>query len=299
MRDAAPGLDAAGDTAGDGPGSQVADCWSRWLDGPLAIDASSVQELTELALPNVDDRNPWISDNGRHLYFSRNQGQSDVYLATRGSSTGAFSSANPVAGMNSGQADSRAWLTPDELTAALASDRNGSLQIYLAGRSAEGDPFGTPDRGHLTAVNSVGNLRFDPYLSPDGLRLYFAADSGPSNKLQIRIATRMGATADFGTSAVVPGTGGSSSNMADPALYQNERLLLFSAFPSAMGATGDLWYATRADIADSFGTPVRIPSVNSGSNDFDPVLSADGCELYFASTRDGGRFHLFHAQVMK
>jgi hypothetical protein len=26
------------------------------------------------------------------------------------------------------------------------------------------------------------------------------------------------------------------------------------------------------------------------------VLSADGCELYFASTRVGGKYHLFRAQ---
>jgi len=29
------------------------------------------------------------------------------------------------------------------------------------------------------------------------------------------------------------------------------------------------------------------------------VLSPDGCDLYFASTRRGGKFHLFHAQVTK
>jgi hypothetical protein len=39
----------------------------------------------------------------------------------------------------------------------------------------------------------------------------------------------------------------------------------------------------------------------SGSrNNADPVLSADGCELYFSSTRDAdGRYQLFHAPVTK
>jgi hypothetical protein len=304
--DAATGSDAAidatGSGSGDGPGSETADCFSHWLGGPLAIDPTSVQELTPLVLLNVDDRNPWISDDGLKLYFSRNpgmQGQGDVYLATRGATTDAFTAAQPVTSLNTAQAESRAWLTPDQLTGALASDREGSLRIYLATRAAETDPFGPADRSHLAMVNGLALQRFDPYLSADSLRLYFAADSGPSGKLQLRIATRTGATADFGPPAVVPGTGNNSSNIADPALYQSERLLLFSAFPVGAGQTGDLWYATRATIADSFGTPVKIPSVNSDTNDFDPVLSANGCELYFASTRDGGKFHLFRAQVTR
>jgi Tol biopolymer transport system component len=44
---------------------------------------------------------------------------------------------------------------------------------------------------------------------------------------------------------------------------------------------------------------VPIPTVNGASNDGDPVLSADGCELYFASDRNGGKYHLFHAEIAK
>jgi hypothetical protein len=29
------------------------------------------------------------------------------------------------------------------------------------------------------------------------------------------------------------------------------------------------------------------------------MLSDDGCELYFASTRNGGKYHLFHAELTK
>lgn len=43
-----------------------------------------------------------------------------------------------------------------------------------------------------------------------------------------------------------------------------------------------------------------IPTVNTPSNEIDPVLSQDGCELYFASDRDAdGHYHLFHAAVVK
>jgi len=40
------------------------------------------------------------------------------------------------------------------------------------------------------------------------------------------------------------------------------------------------------------------PTVNGASNDGDPVLSADGCELYFAARRDGD-FDLYVSQVAR
>jgi len=64
----------------------------------------------------------------------------------------------------------------------------------------------------------------------------------------------------------------------------------------AAGA-GNLWYATRASAAVDFGPPQLVPSVNSDLDDGDPVLSADGCELYFASNR-AGKYHLFRVRVM-
>jgi Tol biopolymer transport system component len=40
-----------------------------------------------------------------------------------------------------------------------------------------------------------------------------------------------------------------------------------------------------------------VPGVNSASNDGDPVLTADGCQLYFASKRNGGDYDLFVATM--
>jgi len=39
----------------------------------------------------------------------------------------------------------------------------------------------------------------------------------------------------------------------------------------------------------SFGAPIAIPGLHIlGMRDYDPVLSRDGCELYFTSDRAGG-----------
>jgi len=123
--------------------------------------------------------------------------------------------------------------------------------------------------------------------------LYFAADTvGP--KFQLLVAERTTATGDFGAPVPVPGTPDASLNKGDPTLYADEQLLVFSSFK--MNATADLAYATRSSATGSFGMAMAIPTVNTDSNEFDPQLSADGCDLYFASDR-GGRFQLFHAAI--
>lgn len=71
----------------------------------------------------------------------------------------------------------------------------------------------------------------------------------------------------------------------------------------AFNAGSNLWYATRQQSGDAFSTAAHIvPSVNSDFEDGDPALSADGCELYFASTRStaagsSAQYHLYKAVV--
>jgi Tol biopolymer transport system component len=145
-------------------------------------------------------------------------------------------------------------------------------------------------------VNAKGSRRFEPFLTDDLLRLYYTADSGPSNKWQLWLAARPTANDDFDAPSLV--VSDNSINYFAPALYQGEQLVLFSSFPN--NQTTDMFYATRSGATGPFGTPVKIPTVNTGSSEAEAVLSPDGCELYFTSDRDaGGHFHLFHAQITK
>lgn len=302
---AGPGDGGPGDDASDGPGSGADDgsdaapsCWSHWMDGSLAIDAATVKEITELS-SDGQDIDPWISSDGLRMYFSRSAGSlghGDVYSASRDVPTASFGTAAPVMNLNSPNDEGRAWLTSTELAVALPTARDGRLDIQMSTRAALGDPFAPPANAHLAMVNAKGNMRFEPFLTDDLRRLYFTADSGPSNKWQIWVAARAAAGDDFGAPALV--ITDNSINYFAPALYQSEQLLVFSSFPN--NQTADLYYATRSGDTGPFGTLAKIPTVNTGSNDAEPVLSHDGCELYFASDRDpGGHFHLFRAQITK
>jgi hypothetical protein len=305
--DGGPG-DAAIDSSGGGPGdgsgggpgdgsSAPPGCFGRWMDGSVAIDASTVAEITELSSTGQEVA-PWISNDGLRMYFSRDVvplGHGDVHFAMRGSPTGTFAAATPVVNLNSASEEGRAWLTSDELTIALATAHDGPIDIHMISRAA-GQPFPTPLDTHLAMVNATGSQHYDPFVTDDLLRLYFSANTGSGNKLQLWIATRSTAGDDFTTLSLVPGINTDSLNEFGPALYQDERLLVYSA--ATNGGDGDLWYATRSTATGNFRGATRIPTVNTGANEWEPVLSADGCELYFGSDRDADHhFHLFHARI--
>ena len=301
---------AVSDAVTDGPGggsdggsddgsSGAMGCFPQWLDHTVSISPSTVDEISELSSAG-NDRNPWLSDNGLRMYFSREPGDantSDIYFTARASIAQPFVTPTAYTNLNSTAREGRAFVTSDELTLVLSTNRDGPLNIYMNTRVAPA-VFGTPDGTYMTMVNSVGTQRNDPSISADRLRLYLAADNGPAGKLQLLIATRSSVTENFSAPSVIPGTVDNANHQGDPTLYSGERLLVFSSFPLVVG-NADVWYATRASATESFGPPVRIPAVNTGAVEFDPVLSADGCEVYFASTRRGGAFHLFHAQVTK
>jgi hypothetical protein len=294
------GSDAGSGSGSDGGSTAATGCFPHWIDGTVSIDPATVQEITELTSAG-NDRNPWISDDGLRMYFTRDQGTSntsDVYFTSRSSTALPFDPPDLLPNLSSSGREGRVWLTPDELSLVESSERSGPMDIHLVTRG-QGQGFGSPSRNHLNSVNAVGTHRDDPFLSQGGLRLYLSADSGPAGKQQLLIAMRPNLNADFGAPTLVPGTRDNSSNMTDPTLYQDEQVLVFSAFPQ--GSTNvDLWYAKRPAVTADFGPPIPIPGIATTGIELDPVLGDNGCELYFSSTRKGdGKLHLFHARITK
>jgi Tol biopolymer transport system component len=310
--DGAPGGDPpgagsdAGSDGGSGAGSDSgsASCLERWRTGGAALALS--QPLPLLAT-GAEDHDPWISPDGRLLYFSRNPGvnglNTDIYAATRGSTALEFLTAGPVVNLDTPADESRAAVGGDDKLLVFSSNRGtaGSpFQIFVSKRTAATDPFGSPaaqDQALVASVNTGGNGYFDPFLSPDGLHLYLAPLV--AGKQQIALATRA-AGQNFGPAAALRVINSSTSSDADPALSPDELILVFTSLRAAGAGLGgsNLWYATRQNATDDFSPPQLIPGVNSNVQEGDPMLSADGCELYFASNRAGdGNYHLFRATM--
>ena len=65
-------------------------------------------------------------------------------------------------------------------------------------------------------------------------------------------------------------------------------MILFESDRPGGAGDSDIWIATRPQLDAPFESPTPLPVINSPSFDGEPLLSADGCELLFASARPGG-----------
>ena len=246
-----------------------------------------------------DERDPWISDDQLRLYFALGTSSSHrLHVATRMSVLEDFGAASELESISATGLtdDSRPALTSDENTLVLSSNRGGLYDLYVATRSNMMGSFSS----QLTSL-SVNSARdsFDPFLSSDGQWLYFApADAAGDQHLMVAPRTADSVDYDGAVPAgVEPRTGVTD---ADPALSKDERILMFSSNRPAGTGNRRLWYAVRADPSQPFATAVQIPFIAGDSDDNDPVLSADGCTLYFASNRTGSQhYDLYMAQLVQ
>ncbi len=119
---------------------------------------------------------PIFSRDGLRLYFASDRGGNwDIWLATRTQLDSSFGDLHALSEVNSVQADSRPWLTADELTLYFESDRTlaTGYDLWRASRDSIAEPFFPPTPVPQMASPS---LEGSPALTPDGLMLYYVSD---------------------------------------------------------------------------------------------------------------------------
>lgn len=293
--DAPPASDGA--QGGDAPDGAGPNCLAQWRDGPLKL--STPQKLSTLTGAG-DDRDPWISADGRTLYFTSNRnGIQEIFRATRMSPSEPFGPPERLVNLTVSNKDQEhAALTADERTLVLASNRNasGKFELFITLRPDTMTEFGSPNQDHLAMVNVRNANNQDPFLSSDGRTLYFTQDMDGPMHPRVVFATRLDTSSDFGQPNELGAINRSGGDNADPALALDERVIVFSTNRDGGEGSLDLWYATRVDALHEFSSPGPIPMVNTGEDDADPMLSADGCQLYFASTFEDD-FNLYVSEV--
>lgn len=296
--------DAAPDAAPDSGAPMTFTCMQRWMMGK--VDFVLPTAFAKQSASNAAERDPWVSSDGKRLYYAydvNSSGKSDIYVASRSATTEAFGDGTRLINLNTDPAsEDRPTLTDDEKALVLASDRvAGTAKIFYVERNNTGEDFASADQRHVGNVDAYNGDIYDPFLSADGLRLYLApAPLGQRQRLGL--ATRTTASGDFSMISELKNVNGGTSIDADPALSSDELVLLFSSTRSTGPggpALSNLWYATRAKLSDDFGAPKLIPGVNGNDEDGDPQLSADGCTLYFASTRGAGKTYDLFSSAMR
>lgn len=138
-------------------------------------------------------------------------------------------------------------------------------------------------RTPLVIGGMTGIVARSPRLSADELTVYFNGHVGTGDE-NIYVATRPALTAAFGTATLVTEANSTSSD-SNPSLSPDGATLWFDSNRAGQG--NHIYVATRASPQAAFGTPT-LASVNASDatvNSDQPFLTADGKELWFASSR--------------
>ncbi|HEY8079964.1 MAG TPA: hypothetical protein VIF62_37790 [Labilithrix sp.] len=206
----------------------------------------------------------------------------------------AFGAPVAIGELNSTGNDVSATLSPDELTVYFASDRPGHLgagSVYSATRAARTASFGTP--ALVPNVNNANQDVVNPSVTGDGKKLYLQIAVG-AGAPHIYVASRASAGASFGTPVAVANVNSGAQDFLPTISLDGNTL----AFSSNRANAQEFVLYEAVGSGGTFGTPAVMAGIATGvspSVDTDPVLTADGLTLYFASERDDAAYHVYVA----
>jgi len=168
----------------------------------------------------------------------------------------------------------------------------GGPDVWQSAHASATNTWGPLDESNEGTIDDAMN-QLDSEISANGLDLYFAY----GGTQVIELATRTDTTMSFGTPAPIAAIANAASQ-ADPTVSPDERVIVYSSERTDIAFAGtNLWYATRDDPTQPFGTPQPVPDLNADANEGDPHLSADGCRIYFASDAPGN-YDIYVAAMM-
>jgi hypothetical protein len=236
-----------------------------------------------------------ISDDGLSLYFGSVRpsgcGDFDLCVITRASAAepwGEPTNLGPI--VNSPVNDGSPCLAADGLELFFDSYRLDpeAADIWITRRTFLDDPWEDPV--NLGSVVNTVDTEGGPSLSSDGCLLYFHSDRPDgSGGYDLWMASRATSADPWETPVNLGEVVNSNATDCGPSISADGRALFF--YSSRSGGLGnlDLWVTIRADPSDPWGTPVNLgPSVNTGSGELNPTISADGRTLWFSACRPGG-----------
>ena len=272
-----PGAEPAGADASappDNGGDAIGACVQQWLAGPTFVAPAPLAALNTASSEN----DAFVTTDELTLFFAR---EGDIYVSTRLAKTDDFVTAAIDPLLSSPELDSKLSLTADGLTVYLNTNRpsGGDTDVLRGTRAVLGGAFAF-SKTFLGTVDTSGN-QWDPEISADELRLYLAPDD--TGLQHIAVAERATTADDFGAPAIIPELASAGTDN-DPTISGDERVIVFAS--NRTGARG-LFYATRAERTQAFGTPIELTMLNSIQSDDGAHLTADACQLYFSSARNG------------
>ncbi|MFX0197117.1 MAG: hypothetical protein ACFFCW_13400 [Candidatus Hodarchaeota archaeon] len=273
--------------------------------------------------PNVNssatEYDPGISSDELELYFHSDRaggyGPLDIWVSRRATTKDEWGVAvNLGPTVNSSSLDECPFISPDGLALYFSSYRSGGsggFDLWITTRSTKGDPWEPPE--NLGPIINTSGGEAHPYISADGLSLYFAGAAGPMDTprnggygggdiwLTELTTGRQGTELVWGKPINLGATINSSVYDAAPCLSVDGLMLLFHSDRTGGYGNHDIWVARRKTPDDPWEEPLNLgPPVNTSAPDAGPALSADGKTLYFFSGRasGSGNWDLWQAPII-
>jgi serine/threonine protein kinase len=237
----------------------------------------------------LKEENPTLSADGNVIVFNRPlNGFLQLWEARRKSVDEEFGDAVPLPPTINvpGHIHDCPLLSPDGLTLCFSSNRPGGFgkhDIWFAQRVNLDAQWNEPT--HLD--EAVNSSRHDqtPYLTTDGLTIYFSRDVQPG-VFQLFMASRRSVTEPFQKAELLD-----NLNIGDcssfPRLTSDGELMVFAHSPTRSNRL--LIYAANRDPSTGkFHTPFLLTDQLGPADCSAPYLSADERTLYFSSQRADG-----------
>jgi hypothetical protein len=268
---------SAGDGGGIGEGGSAGDNRKDLTRCSSAAPFGTPQRV--LGLPDGAVRlrlNP-SETVGHYARFPTTGSLADLEVTKRASRGDAFSTGISLNTNDSGW-DFSPTLPGDGAIIYFESRGNNlSWRIHQSVWDPAQQAFGSVDL--VAGLGASGSHGSDggPYTLPSGEALYFHSDRFGMNLMR---AERIGTSFSHVTTVPITFPPGLIFTTACPVVAPDELTIYFVAQDSATRT--DIWTATRATKADSFGEAAPVVEVNTDlGNEVPSFISADGCRLYF------------------
>jgi hypothetical protein len=255
-----------------------------------------------------------ISYDGLELYFMDpfgpvpgGLGGWDIWVVTRPSVSEPWGiPINTGPPINSESDDAKPSISADGLTLYFGSTRpggHGGYDLWVSTRATIKDNWSEPENLGPT-INGSADEAF-PYISKDGLELYFSGFGevgrpGGYGDADIWV-TRRATIDDLWGEPVNLGEAINSTDYDScPYLSTNGLVLFFHSLRDGGPGRECMWVSTRSATSDVWSPAALLPTpINSSYNQGVAGISADNSTFYFSSNRGGGEGHfdIWQAQI--
>jgi Tol biopolymer transport system component len=257
----------------------------NWDDWALPVSIESLPGSSPAVNTPAVDGCASHSPDGLTLVFNSNRaGNQDLYMATRSSTSEGFGTPVRLPEPVNGTSNEACPTIANGHRLYFSSDRDDpSYDIYVSKKG----PNGWSDPENLgPGINTPGWL--------DESAAFYEDSSG--NQVMLFSSRQSGGGGDGniyesvngGPKSLVAGGPNSSASDNRPSVTRDGLTIFFDSTRSGGLGGPDLYYATRTNTSEPFGTAIHLQSLSSPVFDARAAISKDGSFLTFSSQRPGG-----------